>query len=137
MHVPRSIRESDLMFATVAKVFGFGIVSGVGLALDLALFLVFIAVGINPGYANFLSASAAVTFVYFVSTQKVFKYRGQFLFVKFIIYVAYQVFAIAAASWVIAALIVQWKFTPAIAKLAIIPVTFSVNYLVMHVLTSK
>jgi putative flippase GtrA len=120
----------------VTKVMRFGLVSAAGLALDLGLFLALMGLGAAPGPANAVSAAAAVTFVYFVSVRRIFSYSGDFLLALFAAYVAYQVAGVAAAS-----LAVAWlaeNHLPALAaKLAILPVTFSANYLFMAFLTRR
>jgi putative flippase GtrA len=118
----------------LSRIFRFGLVSGVGLTLDVCLFAVLVRTGMRPGWANLISAGAAVTFVYFASTRRVFAYEGRFLYELFLVYVAYQLLAVAAASWAVDAL-VRFGMFPVVAKLAILPVTFSANYLFMRFLT--
>lgn len=121
----------------VATVLGFALVSGAGLGLDFAIFLVLILVGLGPGFANLISATAAVTFVYFVSTKQVFDYQGRFLFHLFVVYLVYQALAVTIASWALGWIVAAWELAPAIAKLLILPATFSANYLFMHWLTAS
>jgi putative flippase GtrA len=117
------------------RVAGFALVSGAGLAIDFGLFLALVeGLGVRAGPANFVSAAAAVTFVYFVSVRRLFEYQGRFLLLLFAFYVGYQVVAVAAASWAVDWLAVN-MFVPAIAKLVILPVTFSANYLFMSAIT--
>jgi putative flippase GtrA len=117
----------------IAKVLGFAQVSGVGLGLDVGLFLLLVRAGWPPGYANFLSASMAVTFVYFVSTKRVFEYQGRFLMPLFLVYCAYQVLAVAGASWAVDR-IAAFGIMPIISKGLVLPFTFSANYLFLDFL---
>jgi GtrA-like protein len=119
------------------RVLGFALVSGVGLGLDFAIFLLLVFAGLAPGYANLVSATAAVTFVYFVSTKQVFAYQGHFLFHLFVVYLVYQMLAVTVASWALASIVAAWGMAPAIAKLLILPATFSANYLFMSLLTAR
>jgi hypothetical protein len=121
----------------VAKVVGFALVSGVGLALDFAIFLLLVFAGLRPGIANLVSATAAVTFVYFVSTKQVFGYQGRFLFQLFVVYLVYQALAVAIASWAVVWILTEWTLAPASAKLLILPATFAANCLFMHWLTAN
>lgn len=127
---PQFLRSGGLLY----KVGGFALVSGTGLALDVGLFLLLVRFGQRAGYANFISASVAVTFVYFVSTKRVFQYAGQFLLPLFLLYVAYQLLAVMAASWAVDA-IVGFGALPLMAKALILPVTFTANYFCLEFLT--
>jgi putative flippase GtrA len=103
----------------VAKVVGFALVSGVGLALDFGSFLLLVFAGLRPGFANLVSATAAVTFVYFVSTKQVFDYQGRFLFQLFVVYLVYQALAVGIASWAVVWILAEWTLGPASAKLSV------------------
>jgi putative flippase GtrA len=133
----KSILTDIISREMISKVLGFALVSGVGLGLDFALFVLLVHVGLRPGHANFISASVAVTFVYFVSTKRVFRYQGRFLMQLFLLYLAYQVFGVTVASWAVDVIVVVIGLHPAIAKLLILPLTFSANFLFLHFLTAK
>lgn len=117
------------------KVGKFALISGAGLALDVTLYSFLLMASLRPGYANLISAATAVTFVYVTSTRRVFEYKGRFLVPLFIVYATYQVAAVAAASWAVDT-IVRMGATPIFAKIVILPITFSANYVFMHTLTS-
>lgn len=114
----------------------FGIVSGVGLAIDFALFLLLISLGSAPFAANAISGTCAVTFVYFASVRRIFTYRGDFVIGLFAAYLCYQAAGVTAASLAVAFLSKNY-LDPALSKLVILPVTFSANYLFMSLLTRK
>jgi putative flippase GtrA len=120
----------------LTKLVHFAGVSGTGLILDFCLFLALLSFRLPPFAANFASSCAAVTFVYFASLRRVFRYGGEFHASMFALYAAYQAFGIAAGSWVIQ-LLIGLGAPGAVAKLAIVPVTFSANYLFMSWLTSN
>jgi putative flippase GtrA len=122
--------------ALITKVWRFALVSGAGLAIDVGLFLGLTLAGVRAGYANFISASVAVTFVYFVSTKRVFDYRGRFLVPLFALYLAYQAIAVLAASWAVDFIVLQGA-PPLLSKLLILPITFATNYLFMDFLTRR
>lgn len=119
--------------ALAGSILGFAVVSGLGLLIDLGLFLGLTRWGLEPGPANLASASAAVTFVYFVATRRVFDYAGRFLVPLFLVYLAYHGLAIALAS--AAVVLLAGPFGPLAAKLLVLPATFSANYVFMSFLT--
>lgn len=128
--VPIRISKDGL----VSRVAAFAAVSGVGLGLDVGLFYTLTELGARAGFANLASAFAAVTFVYFASARRIFLYRGGFLLPLFALYVGYQVVAVALASWAVDAIALA-GVAPILAKLMILPATFSANYLFMSYLT--
>jgi putative flippase GtrA len=130
MSVWRSFVNWDLL----TRLLRFALVSGTGLAIDVGLFLVLVHLGLRAGYANLISATVAVTFVYFVSTRNIFNYAGRFLLPLFLLYLGYQVVAVSAASWAVD-LIVALGILPVLAKALILPITFSANYLFLDYLT--
>lgn len=113
----------------------FATASGVGLGIDFLLFLALLAAGASAGFANLLSGTAAVTFVYFASVRRIFRYRGRFLLGLFGAYLAYQSAGVSLASWAVAAIAAYQA--PLLAKLIILPVTFPANYLFMSLLTAR
>ena len=115
----------------VRKVLHFAAVSGAGLTLDICLFLAVLSLKVPAFAANAASSFAAVTFVYFASVRRVFRYGGEFHVAMFATYAAYQ-----ACSWAVQALIAL-GLPGAAAKLAIVPLTFTANYLFMAWLTSN
>lgn len=127
--LPVSLRDH------AGRLIRFALVSGTGLAIDLLIFLGLVQV-IPAFAANFISSCAAVTFVYFASVQRIFRYRGQFVPAMFGSYAGYQVVGILLGSWAVSAL-VHAGLAPAWSKIAILPVTFGCNYLFMWWLTSS
>jgi GtrA-like protein len=115
------------------KVANFAALSALGLGIDVGVFSVLVYCGLRPGYANLVSATLAVTFVYFSSANRVFQYHGRFLVSLFLLYAAYQVIAVLAASFAVDRLVVI-GFWPITSKIMILPVTFTANYLFMSVL---
>ena len=117
------------------RVFRFGIVSGLGLCLDLLTFLGLVGYGFSPFQANLVSSVAGVTFVYFVSVRRVFSYEGRFHLAMFAAYLTYQMCGIFAGSWLVG-LRSALGLLPIAAKMAILPITFCANYLFMGWLTA-
>ena len=125
--------DFSALWQLATRVAGFSVLSAIGLTIDVAVFSLLVHFGLRPGYANLISAGLAVTFVYFSSAKKVFWYHGQFLLPLFLVYVLYQVAAVLAASFAVDRLAIA-GFKPLVAKLLILPVTFTANYLSMHFL---
>lgn len=124
------------VWALFLRLSAFGLVSLIGLTLDTGLFLILRATGVDPFIANFISASLGVTFVYFASVRRIFAYEGGWLLHLFLLYLGYQVVAVALASTAVAWLVAQ-GLAGVLAKIAILPVTFFANYLFMRLLTRK
>lgn len=117
----------------VRQALGFTTVSGLGLTLDVGLLLSLVHFGVSPGIANLFSATSAVVLVYFFATYKVFRYAGSFAIYRFFAYVIYQIVAILAASLAVNAL-TNWGSHVLLSKALILPVTFSLNFLVLKYL---
>ncbi len=122
--------------ALAGKIVRFAIVSGGGLSIDFILFILLTWIGLSAAVANILSASAATAFVYFMSVSRIFSYRGRFVFNMLAAYGVYQAVAILAASYAVGVL-AKTMSPPVLAKLAVLPVTFSANFLMMSWLTHR
>ncbi len=125
--------DFSVAWRLATRVAGFSILSAIGLTIDIAIFSLLVHFGLRAGYANLISAGLAVTFVYFSSAKRVFQYHGRFLLLLFLVYVLYQVAAVLAASFAVDRLVIA-AFKPIVAKLLILPVTFTANYLSMSFL---
>lgn len=113
----------------------FGFVSGIGWAIDFAVFLTLIhAFGVATALANFIGASIAVTFVFFASVRHVFRYDGGYLWGKLAAYWCYQLVAVWLASLGIGAL--ATALPPIWAKVLITPITFYANFQFMSLITT-
>ena len=86
------------------RFFGFALVSGAGWLIDVALTMGVVYAGAQPFWASLVGAGAAVTFVYFVSLRRVFEIGGRVGERGFPYYFVWQVFAITAASLIVAVL---------------------------------
>lgn len=129
-----TFNNNQLTHGLMTKVLGFAKVSGTGLALDVGVFVLLVGLGWSPGCANFVSATIAVTFVYFIATRLVFQYQGAFLMPLFLAYLAYQNVAVVVASWAVGK-IAALGIVPVVAKTLILPFTFTTNYLFLDFLT--
>ena len=110
------------------NIFRFGLISALGLFIDLVIFRILI-IFINTFFSAFISASAGVSFVYFVSKYNSIKsYEFGFLAWLF-----YQLFNITFFSSLVS-LIANRIDCELCAKIIIIPFSFIINYLVIRVL---
>ena len=109
--------RSIFPFGLLIQAGGFALISAIGLGLDFMLFFLLVSAGLAPGWANLISASTAVTFVYLTSTKRIFSHNGRVLEWRYLAYIAYQTLAVALASWAIAVLVSAWNIAPLIAKL--------------------
>lgn len=117
-------------------IFKFAVVSGSGWLIDFTIFTFLNLIGFPVWLSNFLGATIAVVFVFFVSVRKVFQYGGGYLFNKLIKYVIYQIVAITVASLLIDFIVMQFDITPLFAKVIVTPLTFYANFLFMGYITS-
>jgi putative flippase GtrA len=116
------------------RAFRYGLISGAGLAIDIVLFLLLIRAGVGPFAANMVSSGTALTFVYCRSVRRVFHYDGRFIVPLFAAYLLYHLCGTLVVSWAISALL-HAGVAPAVAKVGILPATFTANYAFMSWLT--
>ena len=127
-------------------------VSGTGWVIDFGVFLMLTSfLQFNVAYANMISCIPSLTFVFLVSTHKVFaRSRTNVpLYAKYIIYFAYQMVMVFCVSW-----LGQWLYDAVAAtqlmnialiaanlkllcKICITPITMTINFCVMKVLSEK
>jgi putative flippase GtrA len=116
------------------KLFGFGVVAGIGWLLDFCVFALLVILTGRPMLSNMVGASLGVTFAYFMSARSVFYYEGGFLFAKFLVYFVYNAASILLFSFFIAELTLILGVHPTLAKIFVTPFTFYTNFLFMNVL---
>ena len=121
--------------AMIGRILGFGGISAVGLGVDCILFTALAAAGLPPAGANLISATVAVTLVFAVSLRRIFAYRGVAVWPRYFAYIVYHCVAVVAASLAIGLLVERLSFAPLAAKLALLPLTFAANYLMLALLT--
>ena len=123
-------------------------ISGVGWIIDICIYLTLTyIIKCNVFLANVTSSLAGVTFVFIVSTRKLFKNNSKInLKIKYIIYVIYQILLIITASKIMLIISDTLKETNIniilnyiniIVKIIITPFTLLINYIVMKYLIEK
>jgi len=123
------------IWTLVRTIIGFAGVSGIGLLLDFSLFETLDLIEGHPSIANVISSTVGTSFVYFASVRNVFRYNGKFMFVKWIIYIIYQVLLITTVSFIIGNLSENFRIQGWVIKISVTPFTFLTNFIFMSVLT--
>lgn len=129
----------------------FFVTSGSGWLLDFGFYL-FLShtLNFNVAYANMISCIPALTFVFIISTRKIFHQRESKIPLKskYFIYFFYQLILVFCVSWLGQA-IYQWIFgthlmqiliashLKLICKLMVTPITMTINFFVMKYLSEK
>lgn len=90
--------------ASFARIGRFGLVSGLGLAMDFSISVALRELDTHPFVANLVGAACAVTFVFFASVRHVFEAQPARRGRKYAAYMLWQAAAVPAASLVIAVL---------------------------------
>ncbi len=129
------------------KAVKFVIVSGIGFILDFIIYTILVNITpLNVNIANMISSLIGVTYVFIISTRKIFENNKNNipLKYKYLIYVIYQIILILLASYCVLLLknlflninidIIN-KFSKILAKMFITPFTLTINYFAMKKLT--
>lgn len=122
--------------------------SGIGWLLD---FTVYTVLGLFENYFeinNIISSCVGVTFVFIFSTRKIFRNEGKIpLWVKYLIYIAYQAVLIFLISKLIG-VINTWitdnitaeiivRCSHIISKIIVTPITMILNFIFMKILIER
>lgn len=124
--------------AALRRFLAFAVVSGMGLTLDFVVYTALCASGVEPEYANVVSASCGVTFVFFAASRHVFEGAQGWLLRPFALYAAWQVLLILAASAAVGFMTDVFDGAYLLGKLAVVPFTLILNFLVsQRLLTAR
>jgi putative flippase GtrA len=118
------------------RILMFAGVSGTGLAIDYAVYTLLCSGGMPAGWANLISAGIGVTFVFVASARRIFESEHRYLERLFLVYAAYQVAAVSAASWAVGTATELFDGRYLLGKTVIVPLSFTANYLFMGWLLS-
>ncbi|WP_312702499.1 hypothetical protein [Sedimentibacter sp.] len=140
------------MKSLLKQILSFLAVSGTGWLMDFCIFILLTTYfEFNVGYSNFISGIPALTFVFLVSTRKIFakNAEGFSLKTKYVLYFTYQMVLIASISsfgqWLYILLCEQsivlqfglFPYLKIICKIIITPITMTINFIVMKLLSEK
>ena len=123
-------------------------VSGIGWLIDFCLYAILtIEFNLKIFYANIFSSIPAISYVFLISTKKIFtkSHRNNLTIIqKYIIYFIYQLLLIFFISIVAQNLYIlvreynlNFKMMKIIIKILITPITMTINFFVMKYLTEK
>jgi len=146
------VKKIDKFFKLIKQFISFLLVSGTGWVIDFLGYIVLTyQINLYVMYANILSAIPSITFVFLISTRKIFQNNenGISLRKKYLLYIVYQMFLIISIS-VLAQIIYNWvsfmivdsqifmqKYLKIAIKLGITPITMLLNFIVMKYLSEK
>ncbi len=129
----------------VLKFIGF---SGIGWLIDTTIYMILTSIfKLNIDISNIFSSLVGVTFVFIMSTRKIFVSNSKInIKIKYLIYVIYQVILILTASKIM--LLLKDIITPLnialinkyiniAVKIIITPFTMIINFIVMKLLIEK
>lgn len=131
----------------IIQFFKFLLISGTGWLIDTTIYTILtVILKYNVIFSNILSSIPAITFVFFVSTRKIFlTHIGKFsLKQKYLIYILYQIILIVTVSIIgqmlynISEPLLNNKgLLKIIIKLTITPITMITNFFVIKFLAEK
>lgn len=122
--------------------------SGIGWLIDTTIYMILTSIfKLNIDISNIFSSLVGVTFVFIMSTRKIFVSKSKInIKTKYLIYVIYQVILIITVSKlmlllksVITPLNIELinKYINIIVKIIITPFTMVINFIVMKLLIEK
>ena len=131
----------------IIQFFKFLLISGTGWLIDTTIYTILtVILKYNVIFSNILSSIPSITFVFFVSTRKIFlTHIGKFsLKQKYLIYILYQIILITTVSLIgqilyniSENLLSNKELLKIIIKLTITPITMITNFFVMKFLAEK
>lgn len=122
--------------------------SGIGWLIDTTIYLILTSIfKLNVDVSNIFSSLVGVTFVFIMSTRKIFVSNSKInIKIKYLIYVIYQIILILTASKIMLLLKdylitlnidIIIKYINIIVKIIITPFTMLINFIVMKLLIEK
>ena len=137
------VKVKEILF----QFFKFLFVSGTGWIIDFGIYLILTNIfKLEVFYSNVLSSIPAITFVFIVSTKKIFQKNknGMSLSKKYLIYFVYQlilIFLVSLLGQFLYAIALNYnivhKMLKIIIKILITPITMIINFFVMKFLAEK
>ncbi|NFG60730.1 GtrA family protein [Clostridium sp. CMCC3677] len=136
----------------VKQFFKFILISGTGWIIDFSIYYIITSkLGLYVGVANVISAIPAITFVFIVSTKKIFSNTSSKFSLpqKYLIYFLYQIILISLISSLAQVIfnivstttLMNYLFISSnlemLVKIFITPITMTINFLVIKILSEK
>ena len=131
--------------------------SGIGWILDFSMFVFLSRFSSNLVLNNTISSWVGVTFVFYTATRHVFQNDGGNLYLKYVVYLMYQILLIYTISKLLVlinallnSIFVEYfinssfllpssflAFLPVVAKIIVTPITMILNFIVMKGIVEK
>ena len=139
------MKKFEKLFSQFIK---FLLVSGIGWLIDFSLYIILTAeFNFKIFYANIFSSIPAISYVFLISTKKIFTKSNRnnlTIIQKYMIYFIYQLLLIFFISIVAENLYIlagkynlNFKIMKVIIKILITPVTMTINFFVIKYLAEK
>lgn len=112
----------------------FGFISLTGLFCDIFIYYLLYTNSLNIYFSNFIASSFAITLVFILSNFFILKSNR--IFRSYLNWVIYQFLNIVFFSYVVY-LLNLFLINPMLSKIITIPITFSLNYIVMKFCLKK
>ena len=139
------MKKFEKLFSQFIK---FLLVSGIGWLIDFSLYIILTAeFNFKIFYANIFSSIPAISYVFLISTKKIFtkSHRNNLTIIqKYIIYFIYQLLLIFFISIVAQNLYIlvgkynlNFKMMKIVIKIIITPITMTINFSVIKYLAEK
>lgn len=120
----------------IINFFKYFYVSLIGLSLDVVIYYTLVHIfGIEVFFANLISSFCAISFVYIMSTKRIFNKQSSVS--SYTIYIIYHVISINIYSYLVSYIHCQYEFSPLISKSLTIPISFVTNFLFMILLIKQ
>lgn len=130
------------------QAFSFFAISGIGWIMDVIIFTLLTKLNVPVIFSNIVSATTATTYVYIISTKKIFQNKdGYNLKTKYILYFVYQIIMIVASSVIIyfvseslrdiITIELILNNVKLVSKILVTPFTMLINFLFMKWLIEK
>lgn len=130
------------------QVVKFLLISGTGWFIDVSMYSILtLLLGISIFFSNTISSILAITFVFYISTKKIFiQYKeGVTLKIKYIIYFIYQLVLVILVSIIAQKLyfivgnyyLIEADQLKIIIKIFVTPFTMILNFFVLKILSEK
>lgn len=146
------MKQKNTFLKLIKQLLSFLLISGTGWVIDfLGYTILTYIIHIEVMYANMISAIPSITFVFLISTRKIFEtsYNRISLKRKYVIYILYQIIIILIIS-LLGQILYNWfnlriskdyillrNYLKILIKLGITPITMLSNFIVMKFLAEK
>jgi putative flippase GtrA len=119
----------------IINFFKYFYVSLVGLSLDVLIYYTLVHIfGMEVFFANLMSSFSAISFVYIMSTKKIFDKQSSIS--SYTLYIIYHLISINIYSYLVSSIHVQYGFSPLMSKAVTVPLSFITNFIFMSVLAN-